>query len=151
MKMEIKTKTFKNKLMRFNKLAQITVIEFSLLALLFSGIFFYFTISQQPTTNSFNSYNLDTYLSSISKLDSIRNVVVLEDLSNTTITQNWTNTLTIINLTLNKYELYLTNGTTSKYIQTCTSINGKFFSQSFISSYNLTTFDPKTLVLGVCY
>jgi hypothetical protein len=135
----------------FKKLAQITVIEFSLLALIFSGIFIYISVSPNEKSNSYFSYNLETYLSTISKTDNFRKNVVLENLSNLSLTQNWTQTLDELNVTLNDFELIVTNGTVSKTITQCTSKNGKFFKSVFISSYNLTKFNPKTLILGVCY
>ena len=134
----------------YTKLSQITVIEFSLLALLLTSIFFSFSIQPQETSNSYYSYNLDTYVSSISKLDSVRKNVILENLSNNLTTQDWNQTLDDINLTLNNFELIVSNNTVSKTIVSCDSINGKFFSSSFISSYNLTTFNSRTLTLGVC-
>ena len=135
----------------FNKFAQITVIEFSLLALIFSGVFIYLTVEPQKISNSYFSYNLETYLSTISKTDNFRKNVVLEDLSNLSITQNWTQTLNEINTTLNSFELIISNNSVSKSIIQCTSNNGKFFKSTFISSYNLTTFETKTVTLGVCY
>lgn len=136
---------------KLTKSGQITIIEFSLLALLFSGVFFFFTVTPQQTSNSYMSYSLDTYLSSISKLDEIRQNVILENLSNISITEDWTSTLSTINLTLNKFELIISNNIVSKTIISCNSSNGIFFSSVFISSLNSTSFNPKTLTLGVCY
>jgi hypothetical protein len=146
--MEIKmSKNFKSK---FKKIAQITVIEFSLLALLFSGIFIYISVEPQKTSNSFYSYNLETYLTSISKIQLVREVIVLENLSNSTITQDWTFILSAMNISFNSFELIVSNNTVSKTIVSCTSTNGKFFKSVFISSYNITEFEPKTVTLGVC-
>lgn len=136
---------------KLTKSGQITVIEFSLLALLFSGVFFFIAVTPQQTSNSYMSYSLDTYLSSISKLDDIRQNIILENLSNVSITEDWTDILSNINVTLNKFEIIISNNTISKTIISCDSINGKFFSSVFISSFNSTIFEPKTFILGVCY
>lgn len=134
-----------------NKFAQITVIEFALISLLFTGVFFSLSLPSEPTTNSYNSYNLDTYLVTLSRLDSVRKNTILENLSNSSQTQIWTTILDDINKTLSNYELIISNNTVSKNIITCIGANGKFFSSVFISSYNSTIFDTKTLTLGVCY
>ena len=134
-----------------NKLGQISVVEFSLIALFFSGFIIYLSVHSEPVSNSYYSYNVETYLETISKTDSFRKNVFLENLSNTSLTQNWTTINNTIKKSYINYELKISNNSISKTIFSCIGENGKFFSKIFISSYNSTLFEPKTLMFGVCY
>lgn len=140
-------KLFLNK----TKFAQIAIFEFSLIALLFSGLALYLTVDTQPNSNDYYSYNIQSYLSALTKTDNFREKVILENLSSQTLTQDWTQILLNIEKSYTNFELKLSNSTDSKFIKSCNSTNGKFMTKSFISSYNNTIFDTKTIIFGVCY
>lgn len=140
------TKTIKK-----TKLSQIAIIEFSLIALLFSGLFLYLTVEPQPNSNQYYSYNIQSYLSALTKTDNFREKTVLENLSTQTLTQDWTQIISDISKSYSNFELKLSNITNSKTIISCNSTNGKIITNSYISSYNNTIFDSKTIIFGVCY
>jgi len=134
-----------------SKLAQITVIELSLVALLFSSAMIYLTYSNNISSNSDYQENLNSHLNALTKLQSFRETVIKEDLTKSFITQDWTNTLTLINKTLKNYELTLSDSSHSKKITTCTATNGKLYTGQFISIYDNTNSASKYITLGVCY
>ena len=74
-----------------------------------------------------------------------------EDLSSIPITKDWSNISNYLNATIYNYELILSNATLSKKIFVCNSDNEKFFSQRFIAIRNETSYEFRTITLGVCY
>lgn len=134
-----------------NKNAQIAIIEFSLIIILFASMIIYFQPSETLTSKTYYQENIDTYLNSLTKEDEFRKLVSLEDLTIISHSENWTSTQNKIQNTHPNFELTIFNQTHNKTIFSCNSTYGKLFSQKLISSYNLTLYEPKIINFGVCY
>ena len=135
------------------KKSQITVAEIPLLILLISSSIIYFTY--EPNINLIQnkdySVTINSFLNAIYSSDEFRNIIMKENLSSVTITENWTNMSKLLNETFGKYELIISNNTVSKKIFSCNTTYNKFFSEKIISIQNNSDFEFRKIKLGVCY
>ena len=133
-----------------NKNALISIFEIVFILTLFSGAIIYFTTSHNLEEKDYK-FTIETSLDRIYYDVNNRGILFDEDLSQTSLTQNWTNISTFLNSTFLNYELILSNKTVDKIIFNCSSLNEKYFSEKVISIKNNTVFEFRKIKLGVCY
>ena len=135
--------------------AQITVVEIPLLFLLLSGALIYFNYNNN-NDNSFNhvedySLTINSFLNSIYYSNNFRKTIMLEDLSNNALTQNWTNISFYLNKSFLNYELVISNKTVTKNIFSCNATYNNYYSENIITIYNNSKYEFRKIKLGVCY
>lgn len=132
------------------KKAQITVVEMSFVALLFAATLVYL-VSPASSVSSDYRYNIDSFLDTINTDSEFRDLILAENLSNSTIDGDWSNVENLLNNSFRKYELRVLNETTSKLIYSCNTSYDKYFVERLISISNLTNYEFRKVRLGVCY
>jgi K+ transporter len=141
--MEIKMKT--------NKKNQFSSIEILLMIMLFASTTL--LIYHEPTsTNIEYKHTIESSLDSIYQRNTIRNMVINENLSEDVNTQDWTILENILDKKFLQYEFKISNTTTSKtIINKCPqTYHTKTITQKFISLKNNNKYDFRKINLEVC-
>jgi len=133
------------------KKGQISAIEIPIIFLLLSSALIYFNFTSDLSNNIDYSLTIDSFLNSLYFSNQFRKNIMLENLSTTTIIQDWSQVDTLLNKSFSNYELIISNKTTSKYIFSCNATYNKYFSQKTIAIYNNSNFEFRKITLGVCY
>ncbi len=142
----------------FFRNAQISIIEFPMLIMLFSlfigGIYIIPNLAQNDFSN-----NIESFLDSVYYSDDFRENVILENLSKDSLDVDWSN----LNLILSEvygdgnYEIIISNLTYSKVIFSCNASLNKYYAERIISIFNNSNtdnnsiYDFRKIKLGVCY
>lgn len=134
-----------------SKKSQLTVIEVSLL-IIFSSFFLLSLsyISQENVVPDY-SFTVETFLDSIYYSGDFRSQVINEDLSVVGVTEDWSSLELLLNDSFLKYELIISNTTSSKSIYSCSADNTKIIRERIIAINNSEQYEFRLLRLGVCY
>ena len=132
-----------------NKKAIITVIEMSLLVLMFVSVSYYMT--SNPVFDHPYQESVDSMLDAIYQSGDFSQMVLSENLSAFFPSQDWTSISRILNESYNDYELIISNTTYSKKIYICQARYSKINSQRIITISNNTQFEFRKVTLGVCF
>jgi hypothetical protein len=134
--------------------AQITIVEASLgLFLIFS--FVGLAIYHESNVNSLD-YNLilNSVANSILYSNNFREQFILENLSTSSLTENWSVLQNDLNQMLPDYVLYISNGTITKKIFSCSyealNYSKIDYVERIISIYNNSNYEFRIIKLGVC-
>lgn len=136
--------------MILKKKAIISVFEMSLTFLMFVGALSYLGFHSYSTTGS-NHPSIDSALDLIYISDNFSKIILDESLTSSSRTENWAQIETYLNNSFLNYDLSISNTTQSKKIFECTTNKNKRFAQRIIAIHNLTTYEFRTVTLGVCY
>jgi hypothetical protein len=132
-----------------NKKAVITVIEMSLLILLFSSAIVY--LVSNPSFQYTNYESVDSVLDAILESNNYSEIFILEDLTSIPLTQDWTSIKLLLNSSFNEYEIIVSNMSDSKKIISCNPKYSKTISQRIVPIYNNTVYEFRIISLGVCF
>ena len=127
----------------------ITVIEMSLLVLLFGSITVY--ISLQSDFDYTNQESIESSLDFFYNSNDFHEVIILEDLTSVSLTEDWSEFSAVFNKSYLDYELIVSNISHSKKIFICKPKYSKINSQRIFSIHNNTEYEFRTLTLGVCF
>ena len=133
-----------------NKLAQLSFFEFVLIFLLF-GFLFTSVVYDFKIIPKDHKISIDSFLDSVYYSEDFRNLTFDEDLSQTTLSEDWGQLQLLLDNSFSNYELILSNISNSKYIFSCDAKYNKYYSEKIISIRNNTSFEFRQLRLGVCY
>ncbi|MDA3856503.1 MAG: hypothetical protein PF569_09690 [Candidatus Woesearchaeota archaeon] len=135
--------------MKFNK-SQITVVESSFILLLFLGTIVFLVV--KPSLSSELNYqkNVDTIADSIYYSETFRDIIMLEDLTTDTKSEDWSKFELVLNSSISDYDFSISNGTLSESLYSCDG-DFKDFAERVISIENNTVSEFRTFRIGVCY
>jgi hypothetical protein len=133
-----------------NRKCQVSFIEFVLIFLLFGFLFTSINYSNSISEED-RKYSVDSFLDSLYYDSEVRNLSLDENLSSSSLTENWDNVEIYLNSTFLNYELIISNSLDSKKIFNCNEDYEKYFSERIISIKNNTNFEFRKVTLGVCY
>lgn len=134
-----------------NNKAVFAIIESLFLLLLIIVGFSYFYNTSQNTVNSDYTYTLTSILNTMNKNDDYMDIVLKENLSQSTITQNWSQITNYLDSQFNNYLLYVGNTTTQKTIVSCNSRFETNINQLMVIGNKISNeVGFKVLTLGVC-
>lgn len=134
-----------------NKKGVFAIIESLFLLLLIIVGFSYFYNTNQNSVNSDYTYTITSILNTMNKNDDFMNIILQENLSQTTITQNWSGITNYLDSQFNTYLLKVGNTTTQKNIVSCDSRFENHINQIMVVGNRPTNeVDFKVLTLGVC-
>lgn len=129
--------------------SQISIIELPFVFLFFSVFIGY--IYFNPVDISYNSQeSLDSFIDSIYYSENFRDLIFSEDLSNSAVTEDWSNLQIDLDSAFSNYELLIANKTVSKTIFSCNSSYEEVFTQRILSIQNSSVFEFRKITLGVC-
>ena len=127
-----------------------TVIEILFVVLLFGFILTILLPPKQTLVENFG-VSVDSYFSTITHSSTNRIIFIQENLSNSSITGNWTNITNQLSRVFNSYYLSIGNLTFSKQISSCTPNAGEYRTQRIVAIYNNSNYKFRIITLGVCY
>ncbi len=130
--------------------AQFSVIEIGFVLLLL----FTFMIHIKPFGFEFQDDKkilVDSYLHSLKFNSTIRDLVLNENLSNSSLSQNWSQVDIYLGESFLSYSLNVGNSTTTKSIISCSGAYGKYVSEDIIATDSSNNYDFRKISLGVCY
>jgi len=138
--------------LNFGKNGMFSVFEIAIVFLLLSFSFQYFNnYSSSLKLDEGNKFMIDSSLDSLYNTNSFRDTIMVEDLSNSNIIENWDPIFSYLNSSFLNYELILSNLTTSKIIKSCNATTEKYLSERIFAIKNNTIYEFRMLRLGVCY
>lgn len=136
------------------KKAMFSLFEVAFALILITGVSFYAFYSTDNDISKTSSYHLQskTFLHTYNFTQTQRDIIFSENLSQESITQNWTTITSNFSKEFFNYGLYVGNITEEKQIKQCSNniSNNKFSSQKLMLS-NKSVYSQKTLRLEVCY
>lgn len=130
--------------------AQISVVELTLAMVLFAAFSANFGLIDQPSLQD-PQLQLESLSDSMYYLGDYRERLLLENLSDSNPTQNWSSIQSILDSELTNYELVVGNETVEKVIQSCQGAFYESFSEKFVTVLNETKYDFRFIRIGVCY
>ncbi len=95
--------------------------------------------------------SVDSFLDSLCKVQEVREATMLENLSASSITSDWSKATYLCNRSFQDYFLEVSNLTHTKVIKSCVERKDIVVSEKIISIYNNTEYSFRILRLGVCY
>ena len=133
------------------KKAVFSVVEILfLLMFLSSAIYFIYEENSYNFSKDY-SYSIISLLDIIQKDDEFRYIIINENLTQSSLGQNWTNLTNFLDEQILNYYLEISNSTFSKNIISCSPKYELQLNQVFILSENISnSFDFRILTLGVC-
>lgn len=132
------------------KKAILSAIEIPIMILLLSIGLSYFIAIETPSPQDYK-FRISSLVDALIMEENYRNIIMLENLSSSSITEDWTNIAQLINKSFLNYEIILSNNSVEKEIFICNASYSKFFDEKIISIKNNTLFEFRKIRLGVCY
>ena len=131
--------------------SQISVFESIFISLLFIIIVSTLINKTDFTTHDFET-NTQSLIDTIYYSETFRQIILNENLSQNSTTQDWTNITNLLNQEYINYELIISNLTSSKKIHNCSGELEKIYSEKIIFSgiNNTANFEFRIIRLGVC-
>ena len=130
--------------------AQISIVELTLAMVLFAGFSASFGLIDQPSLQD-PQLQLESLSESLYYLGDYRESLLLENLSDSTPSQDWSSLESILDSELTNYELVVGNQTVEKILQQCQGTFYESFSEKFVTVLNETEYDFRFIRIGVCY
>ena len=132
------------------KSAQFSFVELSFLMILLSfGLSF---VDWDVQTISIDhKFQIESALSSLYHDESLRSLVMGENLSDSTINGNWTNISNVLDDMFLSYEIGISNVSDSKVIFSCNSDYSKYYDERVLGVSDGSFYEFRTVKLGVCY
>ena len=130
--------------------AQVSVFETGFILLLLFSSFIYFSLPQDSEENSY-TFRGNSFIDVLSKNSSFRNNVLLENISNSSQTQNWSSINSLISKEFGSYSLLVKTNDSQKEIFSCTETLNKEVFERVITINSLNSYQFRTVVFGVCY
>ena len=131
--------------------SQFASIEIILLILLFAFSTAYF---YKPIDSTLQDYklNIDSALDTIYYSDDYRSIIMNEDISLSSHTEDWSDINTTLSDFYRNFELILSDDNLSKNIFSCSGdFNTKYYTERVIAIEDNDNFEFRKLRLGVCY
>lgn len=137
--------------MKHNSKSQVSVFEIGFAVTLLFAFTIYFGFYIMDDGVGVHKTQVESFTNSMYYSEEFRNLFMNEDLSQSTITQNWTNFSNLASNAFVSYSLVLSNETINKTIYSCTEISGKEITEKimFIRDNNYSEF--RKITFGVCY
>lgn len=138
--------------MRLQNKALFSLFEIAFVLVLLSGVGLYGMYVTQANVSPLNTLQIKSFLHNYDFTPTEKSVIFGENLTNTSITQNWTSILSSFNSSFTNYGIYVGNMSFEKNITMC--INNSYthqrsFSRLFFSNDSMYT--SRILRLEVCY
>ena len=137
--------------MELNKKTQISAFEMTLATILLFSSIMYFGYYIDEKNIGIHKTQIDSFLDTIYYNEDFRIIIMSEDLSQASLTQNWTTFSTLLNTSFKRYEILISNETVTKTIYSCTEISGKEYTEKIISILDNDNYEFRRITLGVCY
>lgn len=131
--------------------SQVSVFEIAFGLTLFFSFILYFGFYSVEKEIGIHKTQVDTFIDSIYYSEEFRTIFTSEDLSSSSITQNWTNFSTYANDSFLTYSLVLSNETTNKIIYSCNESSGKEITEKIIAIKDNDYYEFRKITFGVCY
>lgn len=132
------------------KKSQITVIEISLVILMF-GVFITNFGGIEQSEDIDPILRVDSLLDSIYQQGSFREIVMQENLSSSSLSQDWSNLTLMVEKNFQNYELVIYNDSRTKFIESCTQNYYKNYAERVFAIEDNDNYEFRVLRLGVCY
>lgn len=132
-----------------SKKSQFSLIEVAFLLLIISVGFSLFNNNLKIPENS-NSFYVESLIDTIVYNESYRTMFILENVSNSSIEQDFTNLSLLLNRTLFNYEFSIKVNNTVKKIYSCDGTYEKILAERIIAIKNNTEYEFRTIQLGAC-
>ena len=130
--------------------SQITVIEVTLVAVLFAFTIPFLFTGSTPESSDYK-YFTDSLLDTIHKNESYRSVFMDESLAAATRSEDWSAVLEFLNKSVTSYELVIANESVREAIVECTPSDFKYLSERIIAIEDNDNYEIRKLMLGVCH
>jgi len=130
--------------------AQFSVIEIVLVFSLFAYATAYLYDSKNPIEVD-NDFTIESFFDAMYYNGSIIEPAVLENLSNSSVTQDWSVVQSQLDTAFASYSLSVSNLTTTKKIFGCDATYNRYVTKRVVFIYNQSKFNFRELILGVCY
>ena len=137
--------------MELNKKAQISAFEMTMATILLFSSIMYFGYYIDEKSIGFHKTQIDSFLDTMYYSEDFRNIIMNEDLSQVTLTEDWTNISLLLNTSFRNYEILISNETVTKTIYSCTEDSGKEYSEKIIAILDNDYYEFMKITLGVCY
>lgn len=137
--------------MKLTNKTQVSVFEIILVIFLFFSSITYYGFYNYNYNSQVHKVQIESFLDGIAYGDNFRVLIMSEDLSQNTITGNWTNFTILLNNSFTSYELIISNKTVSKTIVSCNETSGKYYIERFIALKDNSYYEFRKIKLGVCY
>ncbi len=132
--------------------SQFAIVELSLLALLISGAIVYLIYYDNSYMDFDYGFQASSALDTVFTLTTFRDIVISEDLSNSTLTEDWSEITNFLSSAFLKYELLIINDFNEKtIISSCNNYFKREYFERIVSIGNETQFEFRKIRLGVCY
>lgn len=129
---------------------QMSTVEIALVVMIFA-----FGISCLRFSNVFSQqdykFSVDSALDSIYYSEDFRDIILSEDLSSSSPTQNWDDLKSLLDDMFINYEFVLSNVTYNKALYSCSNGYEKYIAQRIIAIKDNDNYDFRVVSLGVCY
>lgn len=130
--------------------SQISVVEITLVLVMFASFIVYFGVLKQPVTTD-HQIEIDSMADALYASEEFRERIISEELDIRLATENWSNISTILNSTFAEYELVVGNLTDEKKIEDCTGVYYKAYAERIITIKDNDNYDFRKFRIGVCY
>lgn len=135
-----------------DKKALFSLFEIAFVLVLMGGIGLYGIYEFQSNDSTLNTLQIKSFFHNFVFSDSQREVIFTENLTNSSVTQDWDSIITSFNASFTNYGIYVGNLTFEKNITSCINhsyTHQRSFSRLFFSNDSLYT--SRVIRLEVCY
>ncbi len=135
---------------RENK-SQIAVFEMIFAVILLISSIVYFGIYIPDQSNGLHKIQVESFMNSIYYNEEFRSNFIMENLSQSIVTENFNNLTYLLNKSFSNYGFKISNESISKTIFSCNETLGKEINQKLIAIKNNDIYEFRILTLEVCY